>query len=283
MKLGLVLEGGAHRTYFSAGIMDFLLEKGIKADYVIGASAGIANGTSYVSGQIGRNLEIATKFVPDKHYMGFHHLLRPSNRSYYNVKFVFNEIPNKYLPFDYAAFDNAPCDAIAVVTNIKTGEPEYLKVTSEDKEWKTVIASCSLPFMFQPIDIGDNTYMDGGITDPIPFKKAIQDGCDKSIVILTRERDYVKTKETGAKLAARSFKKYPKFKEALLNRTDIYNKDHQELLKLEKEGKIFLFAPENTKGWSRTDSDPEKLQMIYETGYNIAKDRFEDLKKYLSS
>lgn len=283
MKLGLTLEGGAHRTYFSIGIMDFFLENGIKADYVIGASAGIANATSYVSGQIGRNLEVARKYIHDKRYMGFRHLLRPSNKSYYNLKFVFDEIPNKYVPFDYAAFDNAPCETIAVVTNIETGEPEYLKVTTKNKEWKEVIASCSLPIMFEPVKIDNKIYMDGGITNPIPVKKAMEDGCDKNIVIITRERGYIKTKEKGVKLAARSFKKYPKFKEALLNRVDVYNKYHHELLELEKEGKVFLFMPENTDGWARTDSDPEKLQMMYMAGYNMAKERFLELKEYLNS
>ena len=283
MKLGLTLEGGAHRTYFSIGIMDAFLEENITADYVIGASAGIANATSYVSGQKGRNLIVAEKYIKDKRYMGFHHLVRPSNRSFYNIKFVFEDIPNKYVPFDYEAFDNAPCETIAVVTNIKTGEPEYLKVTSENKTWKTVIASCSLPIMFEPVKINGEIYMDGGITNPIPVKKAMDEGCDKNIVIITRERDYIKTKEPGAKLAAHSFKKYPKFADALLNRVDVYNKYHHELLELEKEGKVFLFMPDNTEGWGRTDSDPKKLKMMYTTGYEMAKRRLPELLEYLNS
>ncbi len=283
MKLGLTLEGGAHRTYFSIGIMDAFLEENIIADYVIGASAGIANATSYVSGQKGRNLIVAEKYIKDKRYMGLHHLLRPSNRSFYNLKFVFEDIPNKYVPFDYEAFDNSPCETVAVVTNIKTGAPEYLKVKSEDKTWKTVIASCSLPIMFEPVEINGEIYMDGGITNPIPVKKAMEAGCDKNIVIITRERDYVKTKEPGAKLAARSYKKYPKFADALIHRVDVYNKYHHELLELEKEGKVFLFMPDDTDGWGRTDSDPEKLKMMYTTGYEMAKKRLPELLKYLNS
>lgn len=282
MKLGLTLEGGAHRTYFSIGIMDAFLEENIIADYVIGASAGIANATSYVSGQKGRNLMVAEKYVNDKRYMGFKHLLKPSNKSFYNLKFVFDDIPNKHVPFDYDAFENSKCETIAVVTNIKTAKPEYLKVTSEDKTWKTIIASCSLPLMFRPVEINGNIYMDGGITNPIPVKKAMEDGCDKNIVIITRERDYVKTKEPGVKLAAHSYRKYPEFADALLNRMAVYNRNHHELLELEKEGKVFLFMPDDTTGWGRTDSKPEKLKMMYDSGYNMAKRRLPELLKYLN-
>ena len=282
MKLGLTLEGGASRTYFSNGVMDALLKENIRADYVIGASAGIANATSYVSGQFGRNLKVGEEYMHDKRYMGFRHMLRPTNRSYYNLKFVFEEIPNKYVPFDYEALNNAECETIAAVTNIETGETEYLEVTADDKKWKEVIASCSLPIMFEPVKIGDKIYMDGGITNPIPVNRAIADGCDKNIVVITRERDYVKVKESGVKLATRSFKKYPKFVEALKNRVNSYNASHKRLVELEKEGKVFVFSPENTEGWGRTDSDPEKLKMMYDAGYKMVYDRLDELKKYLA-
>ena len=141
MKVGLVLEGGASRAYFSASVMDFLLEKNINADYIVGVSAGIANAVSYVSKQSGCNIEIADKYIADKRYMGIHHLINPKKRSFYNIDFVFGEIPEKYVPFDYETFANSKSETVAVVTNIKTGEAEYIKVGSYDRSWKTIIAS----------------------------------------------------------------------------------------------------------------------------------------------
>ncbi|MBQ2891001.1 MAG: patatin family protein [Clostridia bacterium] len=185
MKLGLVLEGGASRTVFSCGVMDVLLSNKIYADYVIGTSAGIAYGTSYASKQIGRNREVA-KYMSDKRYMGMKHLLNPKNRSYYNLDFVFSDIPNKEVLFDFEEFSKFSGDVIATVTNLKTGEVEYLPVTAEDKGFTVLRASCALPVMFKPIEIEGEKYLDGGVGDPIPYKRAFQDGCEKIFVILTR-------------------------------------------------------------------------------------------------
>lgn len=270
MKTGLVLEGGASRGYFTVGALDALIDIGFKTDYLIGTSAGIANGISYVSNQRGRGLEIGLKYLPDKRYMGMRHLLNPFKRTYYNVDFVFNKIPNKYNLFDYEAYDNSGCRVIAALTNLETGKCEYHDVTSEDKEWKKVVASCALPIMFQPVKIDGQLYMDGGITDSIPFQKAIDDGCDKVVVIITRERSYVKEDEPAIGISSFLYKKYPNFTNALKNRTEMYNKTHERLLELEKEGKIILIAPEeDTSSWKRTEKRPEEIQKMYDKGYEM--------------
>ncbi len=174
MKLGIVFEGGASRAFFSCGVMDALLEEHIIADYVIGASAGIANGVSYVSGQYGRNLAIGTKYTADKRYMGVRHLFDKSNRSFYNLQFVFDDIPNKYLPFDFDAFAAFEGDVLAVCTNMNTGKAEYIRVPPDDRAFTVLRATCALPVLFQPIEIDGYKYLDGGLSDPIPFEKAIQ-------------------------------------------------------------------------------------------------------------
>lgn len=281
MKLGLVLEGGASRAYFSTGVMDFLLEQKIYADYVIGVSAGIANAVSYVSRQIGRNIEIGEKYVPDKRYMGMRHLLNPKTHSYYNVDFVFNEIPKKYVPFDYNAFTNSGCETVAVVTNIKTGKPEYMPVESYEKSWQTVVASCSLPLMFQPVEINGNLYFDGGITDPIPVEKALEEGCDKVIVITTRERSYIKEKENGVGLSSFMYRKYPEFVKALKSRVTKYNEIKKHLCELEDSGKIFVISPDDTSRWNRTDNDSQKIRAMHNLGYNTAKNLLPKLNEYL--
>ncbi len=269
MKSGLVLEGGASRGYFTVGALDALIDIGFKADYLVGTSAGIANGISFVSNQRGRGLKIGLKYLNDKRYMGMRHLLNPKKRSYYNVQFVFDEIPNKLLLFDKEAYDNSGCRVVAALTNLKTGKPEYHDVTSEDSTWKTVVASCALPIMFRPVEINGQLYMDGGITDSIPFQKAIDEGCEKIVVIITRERSYIKEPEPAISISKFLYRKYPGFKKALENRTDMYNETHHRLLELEKEGKIILIAPEvDTSEWMRTEKRPEKIQEMYDIGYS---------------
>lgn len=280
MKKGLVLEGGASRGYFTVGALDALIDLGFKADYLVGTSAGIANGISYVSNQRGRGLKIGLEYLTDKRYMGIRHLLNPFKRSYYNVDFVFDELPNKLLPFDKEAFDASGCRVVAALTNLETGKCEYHDVTSEDRKWKKVVASCALPIMFQPVKIEGKLYMDGGITDSIPFQKAIDDGCEKIIVIITRERSYIKELEPAIGISSFLYRKYPKFKEALKNRTNMYNEAHQKLLELEKEGRIILIAPEeDTSSWKRTEKRPQEIQKMYDIGYKTLMKYKEEIMK----
>ncbi len=281
MKTALVLEGGASRGMFSCGVMDALIDNGICANYVIGTSAGIANGASYVSGQRGRSLRIGTKYYSDKRYMGMKHLLNPFTKSYYNIKFVFDDIPNKYDLFDYDAFDAFQGDVIACVTNISTGNAEYLPVTSDDRAWKTIVASCSLPILFQPVELKGNLYMDGGMSDSIPYKKAIEDGCDRVIVVLTRERDYIKDKEPVQKLIGIMYRKYPHLIERIANRHLDYNKCRDELFALESEGGAFVIAPEDTKEFNRVEKQSDNLQKLYNQGYDITTKNIDKLKEYL--
>lgn len=268
MKTGLVLEGGASRGYFTVGALDALLDIGFKADLLVGTSAGVANGISFVSNQRGRGLKIGLEYLNDKRYMGMRHLLNPKKRSYYNVEFVFDELPNKLIPFDSEAYDKSGCKVEAALTNIETGKCEYHTVTSEDRKWKRVVASCALPILFQPVKIDGSLYMDGGISNSIPFQRAIDENCDKVVVILTRERSYVKSPEKALDISGFLYRKYPNFKKALENRTDMYNEAHHRLLELEKEGRIILIAPEeDTSSWKRTERRPEEIKKLYDKGY----------------
>lgn len=283
MKLGLVLEGGASRTYFSAGVMDALLEEEIIADYVIGVSAGISNACAYCSNQIGRTLTIGEKYIHDKRYMGGKYLIKKGNDSYFNLKFVFDDIPNRLVPFDYNAFKEFKGNCIAGVTNIETGKTEYIEVPRDDKKWQVLRATCALPLLFKPILVNGKRYLDGGITVAVPIEKAIEDGCDKNIVILTRENGYRKAPEKALKLAARRYKNYPEFKQKLLTRTENYNEGRKVIEALQSEGKIFVFAPSKTEGFKRTESDPQRLTAIFNEGYTQCKNRLEELKTYLNS
>ncbi len=280
--LGLTCEGGGSRTVYSCGILDVLLEEKIVADYFVGVSAGIAFGISYCSNQHGRNLSLATDFMNSPKHSGLKHLLNPKNRSYYNMNYVYHDIPNYELPFDFDAFKQYPGEIISVVTNVETGKAEYLKCDRDDRSFTNVRASCALPLLFPEIEINGEKYLDGGVADSIPYKHAIESGCDKNIIILTRPRDYVKTDETMMKVAEKRYRKHPEFIDAMRTRAQRYNECVGELIQLQSEGKVFVFTPKTTFNVGRTEGDPVKLKRLYDHGYNHAKWALDSLRKYLS-
>lgn len=281
--LGVTFEGGASRTVFSCGVIDALIKNKITADYIIGTSAGIAYGVTYASGQYGRNFKIAEKYICDKRYQGVRHLLNPKNKSFYNLDFVFDEIPNNLVPFDYEAYKKFKGNTVAVMTNVETGKPEYLEVPRDDRKFMFLRASCSLPLLFPVIEINGKKYLDGGIADSIPFEQAMRSGCDKNIVVLTRERGYRKHSESAGKIAEFAYRKYPEFVKSMHNRPENYNKCVQKLEKLEKQNKVFVIAPETTMDVGRTDSDPKKLTSLYKHGYEIAMSLMPKLNEYLAN
>jgi len=282
MKTGLVLEGGALRAIFSSGVCDGLLEGGVEADYVIGVSAGIAYGVSYVSKQPRRNLEVVTRFAPDKRYMGWNNLADKENRSYFGLKFTYETIPNELVPFDYEAFAAYPGRVEAVVTDLDTGGADYLEVPRDDERSLVLRASCAMPLMFPVFEIGGRHYLDGGVADAIPWRRALDQGCDKLIVVLTRPRSYVRRPDKLMGLIRRRYRDYPAFIKAMEGRAERYNADRAELFRLEREGRALVIAPESTLGVSRTERDTEKLRLLWGAGYQTAVDRLEEIRDYLS-
>lgn len=281
MKIGLILEGGASRTYFTCGILDALLEGEIYADYVVGTSAGIAYGVSYCSRQKGRNLEILEKYVADKRYMGIRHMLNRKNGSYYNLDFVFGDIPKTIVPFDYDVFDTRTSNSVAVVTDIETGKPEYLEMPV-DKDFMLLRATCALPILFRPIEIGGKKYMDGGLSDSIPFMNAVENGCDKNIVILTRPRSYRKQQEKSAALMKLFYRKYPLLTQCIAERPERYNAQLDLLAELEKDGRALVLAPEDTHGIGRTEKNPKVLIPFYKEGYEYGMGMLDAIRNYLA-
>ena len=282
MKLGLVIEGGASRTYFACGVMDWLLQNDIHADYIIGVSAGIAFGVSYCSRQFERNLRILKGYEEDKRYMGVRHLLDRRNKSYYNLEFVFETIPKELVPFDYETFYGRKEQCIAVVTRLDNGEAEYIEMPVDDN-FDVLKASCALPILFKPIVLNGVQYMDGGVADSIPFKKARADGCDKVIVLLSHQRGYIKGKESAAPLVRIAYRKHKKFLNSFQNRPEMYNASIRELEKLEKEGAALVLAPteENLKGIGRTEKKVSLLEPLYRSGFAEAEKMSGVIKKFV--
>ena len=282
MKLGLVLEGGANRTIFSAGVMDALLDLNIIADHVTGVSAGAAYGANYVSGQRERSLQILLRYVNDDRYMGYSYMVNPLNKSYFNIDFTFDQIPNRLLPFDYEAVQRFPGVLEAVVSDLNTGKAAYLPITGEDRKNQVALASCSLPMMFPIARVDGGEYLDGGVVDPIPFRRAMDQGCDRVIVVATRERAYEKKQEKTLAAAAKLYKQYPHFVEALKRRAEVYNAQREELFRLERQGDIFLLCPYSTEGFSRTEKNLEKIRALYQSGYDQTMARERKLREYLN-
>lgn len=279
--IGLVVEGGANRTYYSVGVLDAFIDYGIKVDFMVGVSAGIANATSYISGQRRRCLELGLKYVPDKRYMGLKYMFQKDNRSYYNRDFIFNQIPNELMPFDYESFSQYSGKVYAVVTNLDTGKPEYLPLDASDKSWRIVQASCALPLMFPPVKIDGKEYFDGGCSDPLPVEFAYNQGCDKIIAILSREESYQKQAEADVAVSSFLYRKKTNFAQTLKHRSDIYNDSRRFLSDKQKEGSAFVFCPQTTVGWSRTEKNPAKLQMMYDEGYSDAVSKMDTLKEFM--
>lgn len=278
---GLVLEGGAVRTIYSSGVCDGFLEQNWMADFVVGVSAGIAYGVSYVSRQEGRNLKILERFVRDSRYMGPMNLLKPGNRSYFGLDFVYDEIPNYLVPFDYGAYEAFPGRVEAGVTNLLTGRTDYYPMTCEDKRFILLRATCAMPLLFPIFEINEKPYLDGGVGDGVPFRRALRAGCDKLVVVLTRERSYYRGREKLEKAICRRYREYPAFCEAVRTRAERYNADHAELLELERQGRAMIFAPKCTKGFSRTERDLGKIRALWKEGRDEAVARIGELREFV--
>lgn len=280
MKTGIVLEGGALRTIFSSGVCDGLLEADLLPDYVIGVSAGIAYGVSYVSRQKGRNLEIVTKYANDKRYMGLRNLLVPSNRCYFGLRFTYETIPNELIPFDYDTFAAYPGEVEAVVTNLKSGQAEYLPVPRRDEGFLLLQATCAMPLLFPIFWLDGMPCLDGGSSDGIPYRRAFEMGCDRVVVVLTRERSYRRQPEKLQRLIDLRYHSYPNFCETMRTRAERYNACREELFRLEKEGKVLLIAPESTQGFSRVERDLDKIRALWKDGYDQGLARSEEIRAF---
>ena len=280
MKTGILFEGGASRTIYSCGVMDRLLDADIMPDYILGVSAGITYATSYISKQKGRNLEMMNTYINDHRYMGFRNLINPKNKAYYGLKFAYETIPDELLPFDEITFSQFKGEAKAAVTNIETGEIEFLDIMPKETRTKTLIATCALPLLFPIVKLNGKLYMDGGIADSVPYKQAFKDGCDRLMIVLTREAGYRKDFEKTLKLACVRYRKYPKFCDAMMTRAERYDQTMEEIEALEKKGDILVFRPSVSKGFSRLEKDVDKIGTMYADGYEQASKRIHEIEKF---
>lgn len=275
---GIVLEGGTFRPVFSAGVMDALLSENILLPYCIGVSAGISNGFSYISKQPQRNLEIMQKYRNDKRYMSRSNLRK--YKSVFGLDFVFDEIPNKLIPFDKETFFSYEGKCLVGVTNVETGQPEYKDAMEADDKFTMLRATCALPMFFPAIEMDGNKYYDGGLSDSIPVQKALDDGCDKVLIVLTQPRGFVKRFGKYDKLGARVLgRRYPEIRRAIMERPERYNEVVKFCEELVKEKKAIIIRPNHLL--NSFESDVRKLEMSYWHGYRMTKEKMKRMKKFL--
>lgn len=268
-NIGLVLEGGGMRGVFTSGVLDYFLDQKIEFPYTIGVSAAAGNGLSYISKQRGRAKKTNIDLYREYNYVGWKYWIR--NRNIFDFDFLYHDIPDRILPYDYETYFSSTQRFEMVTSNCITGEAAYLEDKS-DKERLIAIAkaSASLPILC-PITYVDNTPMlDGGITDSIPVLRAQSQGYQKNIVVLTRNKGYRKNGK-DFKIPSFIYRKYPAMREALSNRGRMYNEQLELIDKLEDEGEILVIRPERPVEVDRLEKDISKLTALYEEGYQMAK------------
>lgn len=277
---GLVLEGGGMKGVYTAGVLDFFLDKGLEFKNVYGVSAGACTMSSYISKQRGRARDTFVDYLGEDFYMGFKSLLTTGD--IFNVNMSYDLVPRYLNPFDYETFSKFEGNVYAVVTNIETGEAEYVKLTDMKKGIDYVRASSSLPLVSRNVKIDGKLYLDGGIADSIPIKKSMDDGNVKNVVIMTKPVGYRREPESNLPLIRFRYLKYPKVYELMKERHISYNKTLDYLEKASKEGKLFLIRPLEDTKIGRLEKDKDKLNALYEAGYKDASDCYESLMEYLN-
>lgn len=277
---GLVLEGGAMRGMYTAGVLDVFLKNNITFDKTVGVSAGAVFGSSYHSKQQGRVIRYNKKYCRDKRYMSFKSLITTGD--YFGKDFCYHELPEKLDVFDKKAFSENPCEFYVVTTDINTGKPLYYQCKNGDKndlEWMR--ASASLPLFSKIVKHDGYEMLDGGISDSIPVKWMENQGASKIVAILTQPADYVKSKNNLMPVIKLLYRKYPGLIKAMKERYINYNEETEYIKKLEKEGKIFVIRPSRKLDISRTENNPDILQRVYDIGVSDAEKILNSLISYL--
>lgn len=281
MKVGLVLEGGAMRGLFTAGVLDTFLKQKIKVDGVIGVSAGAAFGVNYKSHQIGRTLRYNLRFAGDPNFASWKSLFKTGDL--YNSRFDYHQIPEKLDPFDKDQFAKNPLPFYCVVSNLETGLAEYHELKTggyADCEW--IRASASIPVFSKPVHLRGNLYWDGGVCDPIPIKQFQQMGYEKNIVVLTQPADYQKSASKIQPVVNHLIRQYPKIVQVLKTRAQDYNAVLQYLASEQAAGRVLLIRPTAALNMKTIEKDQAKLQAAYEMGVEVASKQLNEIKAFIN-
>ncbi|MBO9128832.1 patatin family protein [Bacillus sp. 165] len=279
-KTGLVLEGGGMRGVYTAGVLEFFMEKHLFFPYIIGVSAGACNAASYLSRQKERNKQVNIGYINHPNYLSYKNLWR--KKQLFDMDFIFNEIPTQHVPFDFDTFYNSAERFVVGTTDIETGEPMYFEKAGSQQDMLTVLrASSSLPFIAPIVKHENKQLLDGGIVDPIPIRKAQSDGFEKNVLILTRNKGYTKKKSSTGWLVERAFSSYPQLVNKMKKRYFLYNETLKYIEEQEREGSLFIIRPVEKLEVGRLEKNQQKLTALYNQGYMDAERLYEDLQHFL--
>lgn len=279
-KSALVLEGGGMRGAYTAGVLDYLMEKGVSFDSIYGVSAGALTGANFKAGQVGRGLRTFAAYLHDVRYAGPQHLLKTGD--WFNIDFSYNKIPNELDPADYDTFNASSVNFYSVVSNVETGKAEYIRITDLKQQMDLVRASATLPLLSNIVEIDGKKYLDGGSCDSIPLKKSMVDGHSKNLVVLTQHRGFTKKPSANRYACRLMYKKYPNYVKAMDNRHNMYNRQLKLVYEMEKQGKAFVIQPAAKVEVSRLEKNPARLVELYHQGKMDAASCYEQLVEYLN-
>lgn len=282
IRATMVLEGGATRGVFTSGALDYLMEQDFYTSYVIGVSAGSCNGVDYVSKQPGRTRDcMIHKEKEYNYYYGFTKFIK--EKSLLDMDMVFDKYPNEIFPFDFDTYFGSEMECEIVTTNCVTGRAEYMTEDGDRQRlMKLCRASCSMPLICPMVNLDGIPYLDGGLADSIPVRRALEVGNGKPILILTRNPGYRKKMPSRAtlQLYRRAYRKYPNLIRCLAGRNMVYNRTMKVIEQLEAEEKIFVLRP-LIPTVSRLEKDYDTLMHFYEHGYKLMKKQFDELQRFL--
>lgn len=270
------------RGMWTCGVLDCLLDNKISVNCIVGTSAGGIFGVNYVSKQRGRGIRYNKKYCRDLRYMSFLSLIFTGN--IINKNFAFYKVSEVLDPFDNEQFMNSNIDYYVTATNIETGKAEYFKIDNPLKQIEMLRATSAIPLVSRPVKIDNSFYLDGGVSDSIPIQKMVEMGYDKIIVVLTQPLDFKKSQisDKKMKIVERKYKKYPNLVNSMLNRYKDYNDTIKYIVDNEKSGKIFVIRPSNKLNVKVVERNPDKLQEIYDLGFNDCEKSIKKLEKFIS-
>jgi len=280
-KIGLVLEGGGMRTAYTAGVLEYFAERELYLPYTIGVSAGACIAASYLSRQRGRNKVVNIDWVSDPRYLSWKNWVK--NRQLFGMDFIFDEIPNSLVPFDFDTFAASSEELVVGMTDCVTGETIYrYKNAPGFDALRALRASSSLPFIAPIVEYDGRPMLDGGISDPIPLRQAERDGCARNILVLTRNEGYRKSPNRFPWLVRASYGKYPDFVKTMLRRHEVYNEILSHIDRQEQEGAAFVIRPSVPLEVRRMERNPAKLQALYDRGWEDAKTLLPSLREWMA-
>ncbi len=278
-QAGLVLEGGGMKGVYTCGVLDFFLDKGLEFSSCYGVSAAACSLCSFLSKQRGRAFHTNIDYAGQKNYCSIHSLITTGDL--FNVDMCYYQIPETLNPYDHDTFEKYQGDFFSVVTNIETGEPEYIPIKDLRTEIEAIRASASLPLVSRNVPFKGKLYLDGGISDGIPLRKSIEDGHAKNVVVMTKEIGYLRKPSSALSLIKLRYRKYPKVYELMKNRHVVYNDTLAFIEEQVQAGNTFLIRPKVKSEVGRIEKDVDKLTALYEQGYRDASECYEDLLRFL--